>query len=219
MWNRAVCALGWVLGMGSGLGADTATPRNAVRELEMQVNSRFVTELLGPVDYDFVYYRQGTGAWALADVEALQRWEASPDTVAATAAALDSAEDVATRGGAAGADTSRPASTGGGPTGLARPEAYAFAPDTTRPELHTYLGPLASGSDRRGDARRFDLSGLDVPALLRRPLPAHLAALEGLTLGVRVCPPQTSAAPQVTAIATEHSLAERRLMRRDLRDF
>ncbi|MEW6751951.1 MAG: hypothetical protein AB1505_13385, partial [Candidatus Latescibacterota bacterium] len=53
----------------------------------------------------------------------------------------------------------------------------------------------------------------------RRALPAQLAGLEGVTLGVRVCPPQTSAAPRVTQIATEHSLAERRLMRLDLRDF
>ena len=288
--------LSGLLALAPAVHAETATPQQAVTELGMQLNSRFVDALIGPVDYDFTYVQQGDGAYPLAalldfqtaerqapraDTTGWRRYEGIDSTKVAPTATAGSA-DTSTRARTAvdssnrptsptravvdsadlqtgrpdasgtvrvGIDSSdfRPRPTGGtelasdpAGEGIANPDpnpdlsTAARAAEAFRKARETYLPPfvpqdrptvgaspvrLRFPGDRRGDPSSFDLSRVDRAVLQQRPLPPDLRDIEGVEVGVIRPTGRPSKAPGVTRIEQEHGLAERRVMRLDLRDF
>ena len=82
MVYRIFCGVGLLAA--SAWGQDGAAA--AVAELERRLNSGLVDEIVGEVDYDFVYFKKGTHAYALENVQRFQRagkmrWDARSRTM------------------------------------------------------------------------------------------------------------------------------------------
>lgn len=223
MTIKGIFTLCLMLGTAPSLWAGSASPGETLQELEMQLNSRSVTALVGNVDFDFLFAREGVHTSSLETVQRQQRGElvaVKADSIRALEAELASLEQQVAREGKAGVDTARMA---GIAQRLQRFEGgvavKSFVADTTNPELQSYLRLLRTANDRRGDPKGFDLSAVDVGALERHPRPKRLQDREDVVLCVQVARPAPIAAPIVTQIAEERPLAERRVMRLDLRTF
>lgn len=222
--------------------ADT-TPRDAIAELALRLNSRFVDEVVGPVDFDYAYVDKGTHAYPIEEVAAVHMradvqllpdgktrrlrqiarddtsdsvlWTLSPDRVDKKILKAKKnkrrGRDSAAQGDSAAAvrrDDPRP------PQAERYAFTWPFAADSSRSGGQ---GPRwRFHGDRRGDAASFDLSGVDVEALMRR---AERGQGPKARLGVAVSRPSKRGLKAVTRIDTEHSMAERRLMRLDLREL
>lgn len=246
--------------MTSRVGADQPGPQDVVRDFANRFNNRWVDELVGPVDFEFVYFGQSNEAYPLAEVKAFQQAKrveelpdgrtifrpaaGAPDSVNAQPVVFDAngvqettplagdsrqTNPATSRSGMAAPDTLVPPGGEIAPAvgrGTGAPQRGLSASVYTRPfvpDPRKAVGPrppkVRYWGDRRGDPNSYDLSEVDVPALLSRPMPAYAARMGGMQLGVALPQPTEQELPAVTQIEKEYSLAQRRVMRLDLQEI
>ena len=218
--TRIYTLIGAALLLALPVQAKNDTPERTLQELEARLNSHFVDDLLGPVDYDFAYVHGGTQIYPLAALQAFQAQPVRADSAGPSRQAhLDS-----TGRARQWSDGMRPAQAADQPDtastslsltgGLPLP----FIPDD-RPALGDRPPRLRYRGDKAGDPTSFDLRGVNVAALQNRSKPTRLRDIEDVQVGIQIAPPAKERMPPITFIEDEHALAQRRLMRRDLRDY
>ncbi len=220
--TRIDILIGAALLLALPIQAKNDTPEGTLQELEARLNSHSVDDLLGPVDYEWVYVRGGTQIYPLAALQAFQVQPVRADSAGPSRQAhLDS-----TGHARQWSDGMRLAPSAGRPDtasasaslSLAGGLPLPFVPDD-RPALGTRPPRLRYRGDQAGDPTSFDLRGVNVAAVQNRSKPARLRDIEGVQVGIQIAPPAQEYRPPITFIEDENALAQRRLMRRDLRDY